>query len=719
VAEPLPVDAGPAEDPPAGPVLAASVLVFSDESSAARRTLAAIDRQQPPPDLDVRVSEVVAPSGDAATRQRAMARSKGSYIAVVEAGTVPGPTWLARSIEALRDDPTLGLASLEPDGATGFRIDPSLAAFVCRRTMWEAIGGLDGNISAATWGLDVGWRLWLLGWRAAGVTVDDSVVPPPEPGCDEDLHRLCARSLRSPAHHPGSRSRMRLRRESGPTRRRLQRDRRRPDGELGVLLKEAIARGGAAANLAPVLDRAGASRLLEGRRKVIVATADTLAPTMAGPGIRAWRIAGALADAHDVHLVTTGRCELEDGRFPVEHVEDDRFAELVHDADVVVFQGWVMADRPWLASAGVVIVADIYDPMHLEQLEQGRDAPFEGGRWVAVSGANEVLNQQLRRGDYFLCASQKQRDFWLGQMAAVGRVNLILYDEDNALRERMRIVPFGIEDQPPCSHGGALRGAVPGIEPDDEIVLWGGGIYNWFDPLTLIRAVDRLRHRRQKIRLYFLGTRHPNPEIPEMRMATAARRLAHELGLVGSHVFFNDGWVPFDKRADYLMDADVAVSIHKQHIETEYSFRTRILDYLWCARPIIATAGDSFAPLIVANELGAVVAPEDVEGLESALDRLLADDVLRQSIAERSGEFSEQFRWSNVLESVVEICGAPRRAPDVACPDISVHYGIALSRTPAWREDLTLIRTYLSEGGLSLLVRRVRSRLHRLRAEGG
>ena len=24
---------------------------------------------------------------------------------------------------------------------------------------------------------------------------------------------------------------------------------------------------------------------------------------------------------------------------------------------------------------------------------------------------------------------------------------------------------------------------------DDRVILWGGGIYNWFDPLTLIRAV--------------------------------------------------------------------------------------------------------------------------------------------------------------------------------------------------------------------------------------
>ena len=43
--------------------------------------------------------------------------------------------------------------------------------------------------------------------------------------------------------------------------------------------------------------------------------------------------------------------------------------------------------------------------------------------------ATDVLNEQLARGDFFLCASDKQRDFWLGQLAAVGRINPVTYDD--------------------------------------------------------------------------------------------------------------------------------------------------------------------------------------------------------------------------------------------------------------------------------------------------
>ena len=42
-------------------------------------------------------------------------------------------------------------------------------------------------------------------------------------------------------------------------------------------------------------------------------------------------------------------------------------------------------------------------------------------------------------------------------------------------------------------------------------------------------------------------------------MALAARTLSGELGLTGTHVFFNDGWVDYDDRQNYLLDADVGV----------------------------------------------------------------------------------------------------------------------------------------------------------------
>ena len=61
------------------------------------------------------------------------------------------------------------------------------------------------------------------------------------------------------------------------------------------------------------------------------------------------------------------------------------------------------------------------------------------------------------------------------------------------------------------------------------MILWGGGIWEWFDPLTLIRAVARIRRARPEVKLFFMGTRHPNPMVPDMAMTARAIELAREL----------------------------------------------------------------------------------------------------------------------------------------------------------------------------------------------
>jgi glycosyltransferase involved in cell wall biosynthesis len=341
-----------------------------------------------------------------------------------------------------------------------------------------------------------------------------------------------------------------------------------------------------------------------------------------------------------------------------------------------------------------------------------------------VADGTRVLNEQLARGDFLMCASEKQRDFWLGQLSALGRINPQTYDEDETLESLITVVPFGLPSRPAVHDRDVIKGVVPGIGRDDKVILWGGGVYNWFDPITLVHAVDRLRHRRPDVRLFFLGLRHPNPEVPEMRMATALRRTASELGLVGSHVFFNEEWIPYEERQNYLLEADVAVSTHLDHLETAYSFRTRILDYIWAAVPVVATKGDALADLIDENGLGITVPPNDVAALEEALFRLVDDDELAAVCHKNLAELAPRFTWTKVLEPLLEFCRAPRRAPDLVRADLETLQARlpGALRGPApprslrskLREDTAVARTYLQSGGPKLVVWKAWQRFRRL-----
>lgn len=467
-----------------------------------------------------------------------------------------------------------------------------------------------------------------------------------------------------------------------------------------------------------LVDMFGLTRVFPTRKRVLVVTGDVISERMAGPAIRAWEMAKAISHDCDVRLISTTAAKSVDlsHQFEVLTASGPELEPHIDWADVLVFQGYLLWEAPWIVERDIIVVADIYDPFHLEQLEQARDLGEEGRRAV-VNAASTVLVEQIRRADLMLCASEKQRAFWLGELAAIGRVNQLVREQYGAPEDIIRVVPFGLGDEPPVQSRHAIRGVVPGIGMEDKVIIWGGGVYNWFDPLTLVRAVARLAKRHSNVRLYFMGMKHPNPAVPEMKVATALRELSDELELTGKHVFFNSDWVEYGDRQNVLMDADVGVSTHFEHVETAYSFRTRILDYLWAGLPIVATTGDSFGDVLSSEGIGIGIPPEDVDALETALESLLYDEEFNAKTREHVRAFSRQFRWETVLEPLVEFCRAPQTAGDLRARmvrefPVSLARGVVVKHR--LRQDLELTKAYLKAGGLRLVVSKARGRLEKL-----
>jgi hypothetical protein len=201
-----------------------------------------------------------------------------------------------------------------------------------------------------------------------------------------------------------------------------------------------------------------------------------------------------------------------------------------------------------------------------------------------------------------------------------------------------------------------------------------------------------------------------------MRMAVATKELSDALGLTDKHVFFNEDWVAYDDRQNYLLEADIGVSTHLDHVETAFSFRTRILDYLWASLPIVATAGDTFATLIEEHGLGITVPAEDAEALEEALFRLLDDTELAARCRENVAAFAPRFSWAKVLAPLIAFCRAPRRAPDLAAAAATGSRAdpvLAPMRITTIAGDVALAREYFREGGLGEVGRRAKTRIRR------
>ncbi|WP_291380467.1 glycosyltransferase family 4 protein [Demequina sp.] len=453
--------------------------------------------------------------------------------------------------------------------------------------------------------------------------------------------------------------------------------------------------------------------------RVLIITGSSLGERLAGPAIRARAMARVLAaDGHDVTLATTATLDddASEGRFrsvALRPRDDAAFDALERVVDLIVFQGHAMEQFTRLASTDRVVVVDAYDPMHLEMLEQGREEPR--ATWdLMVRSRVSLLNHQLVRADMVLCASARQRSFYLGQLAALGRISPTTYENDPSLEHLIAIAPFGLEAEPPVVTRPALRGVVPGIDDETKILIWGGGVYSWFDPLLLIRAVHALAQRRPGTALVFLGTRHPGQR--PMGVINDAIDLAEELGALGNSVIFNEDWVPYDERGSFLSEANAGVSTHHAHVETEFSFRTRILDYLWAGLPMVVTEGDTFADLVREERLGIAVPAGDFDALADALETVLYDDAFAAAARERVEVVRQRYLWETTLEPLRRIARQPRRAPDVEAAGgrdalaASARDLLDPADRPGFVRDLRVAWHHLRHAGAREVVRRARVR---------
>lgn len=398
------------------------------------------------------------------------------------------------------------------------------------------------------------------------------------------------------------------------------------------------------------------------RPRILIINHDVVGQRMAGPGIRAWHMACVLAAHGAVTLIAPQPIDLQSPDFACGDYAWGDAASLagwLESADVVVANGFVLEVHPELANLPQPLALDLYDPVLLENLELMREQPPEV-RAARAATDQHLLARQLAAGDFFLCATERQRDLYLGALMLAGRLTPAQVDADATARALIDVAPFGLDPTPPVRQGPALRGVLPGIGADDPILLWTGGLWDWLDPLTLIDAMPQVVEHHPMARLVFLAGRHPGTATI-MRMPERARARAAQHGLLGANIFFYDEWVPYERRADFLLDATIAVSLHRNHLETAYAaVRSRFLDHLWAGLPSLVSDGDSAADLVRTHGLGAVVPPGDASAAAGALIDLLNDSTELATCGTRARALAQEFAWERALGPLVRFCQQPR-----------------------------------------------------------
>jgi len=395
------------------------------------------------------------------------------------------------------------------------------------------------------------------------------------------------------------------------------------------------------------------------KRKILIISSEVLSNEMAGPAIRVWNFAKILSEYMDVTLAIPNKTDIAEQDFKmVQFFDDGQLKEIIKDNDIILCGGMTFAKYRSIMESGKYLIIDIYDPYNLATLAEYEKETVKKQLEIFESIHN-IFNEQFYYGDFFICASERQRDFWLGMLAALNRVNPYSYRQDPTLRKMIDVVPFGLPGSRPIHTKNVLRGKVDGIGKDDFIIIWGGGVYDWFDPITLVKAMDKVKKKRDDIKLFFMGIKHPNPEVRESDMAGKTVELAKKLDLYDKTIFFNFGWVDYDQRQNYLLESDIGIITHPMHIETRFSFRTRILDYLWAGLPIVSTRGDSLSDLIEKNDMGITVEDGNAGDLADAIIRLAQDRDYYGRCVANIGKIARQYTWDKVCGPIIAFCKDP------------------------------------------------------------
>ena len=598
---------------------------------------------------------------------------------------------------------------------------PNRAAMLLQRPLFLRCGGFDEDYYDALCDVDLGWRLWVLGKQVH--LVQDSIAYDGQPLIDpralpyrdrvtaernaiwsmvknyeeQHLRRLLplATLLASqradatipktyPPAHADAKAETKLSpaaaailaglREAGQgwspmlaRRHIVQMRRQRPDREIfarfpvartpptfpgrayGVMQKNLL-------STVEVNDVVGPKRI----PSLLVLSPDPLGPHLTPAAARCWQIAGSLAEEMGVSLGAPPPIAQENPAlrlYTYDAQDEAGLLRLATAADAVLAPAALVAKLPCLHDLGKPLLVDLGDTFIGERLARAAHHPPAVQQklgWEAVAN----LDIAALAGDYFIACNERQRDLWLGVLWSHGRINPLTYADDTALNKLVAIVPPGVPNRPPKPSGPALKGAIPGISAEDRLILWPETIRDSGGPGLLLEIVSSLAMERPHLKLCFFAEEEgASPEADDLR------RLADELGLLEKNVFFLTP-PPYNERWQALLDADLAVHLQQNRLETGFACRTGLFDAIWASLPLIVSPGDKLAHWVETHELGRVVDAQDREGCEAALLALLDDSDFRERARPRFRALAGELAWENQIRPIVEFMYEPELAAD-------------------------------------------------------
>jgi len=330
--------------------------------------------------------------------------------------------------------------------------------------------------------------------------------------------------------------------------------------------------------------------------------------------------AGLDALGHDVRTVALTRGTV--GGLPLDALGPSRWhprtlamlRAAIRDADVVVGHGSTTLPTCAIAAAGTGV------PFVYRQIS---DSHF----WANTAARRLRVRAGLRRAHRVVA-------LWRGAAEVLVRDFGVSADRVVRIPNAVPVDRFAV---PSASERIAARAAV-GLDADDLVVAFVGALV---PEKGVDLAIDALGHR-DDVTLLIAGDGDARPALTHQ-----ARRRSCRVRFLGS----------VEKPTDVYSAADVVVLPSRGGD----SMPATLIEAGMMGIPVVTTDVGAIADIVSDGVSGLVVAPDDLEGLRSALDRVCGDVSVRVRFGHQAREWCvERFSidavassWSNLLRSAV------------------------------------------------------------------
>ena len=186
-------------------------------------------------------------------------------------------------------------------------------------------------------------------------------------------------------------------------------------------------------------------------------------------GVFCLEMARSMQPSLDVTLAVPSHCRLpEIEKVPglhYVHYSEERVGSLqilIENSDSALLFSTTAAKMPVLEYTQTRLVIALYDS---NQEPQGKPSDPEYSRQPGSHANMDAARHALRVGDFFICHHENQRDFWLGALAANGRINPFTTGQDASLRQLIDVVSLNVPSHSPQEPPPAEAGWERNIEP--------------------------------------------------------------------------------------------------------------------------------------------------------------------------------------------------------------------------------------------------------------